>query len=83
MLKGLPTALAQVKAGNTSENIRQICLFFHINIIKTDELYYNSKLRKRYNFNEYSLPFVFLRDIHERYLSLKMWMMSKASLLIN
>ena len=58
MLKGLPTALAQVKAGNTSENIRPICLFFHINIIKTDELYYNSKCRKRYNFNEYS--FVYL-----------------------
>ena len=28
MLKGLPTALAQVKAGNTSENIRQIMSVF-------------------------------------------------------
>ena len=41
------------------------------NIIKTDELYYNSKHRKVYNFSEYSLPIAFLRDIHEGYLSLK------------
>ena len=40
-------------------------------IIKTDELYYKSKRRKIYNFSEYSLPIVFLRDIHEGYLSSK------------
>ena len=28
-------------------------------IIKTDELYYKSKCRKVYNFNEYFLPTVF------------------------
>ena len=40
-------------------------------IIKLDELYYKSKRRKVYNFSEYSLPIVFLRDVHKGYLSLK------------
>ena len=40
-------------------------------IIKTDNLRYKSKSRKVYNFSEYSLPIVFLSDIHERSLSLK------------
>ena len=39
-------------------------------IIKTDEPHFKSKHRKVYNFSEYSLS-VFLRDIHERYLSLE------------
>ena len=38
------------------------------NIIKTDNLHYKSKSRK---VCEYCLPVVFLRDIHERDLSLK------------
>ena len=38
------------------------------NIIKTDNLHYKSKSRK---VCEYYLPVVFLRDIHERDLSLK------------
>ena len=41
------------------------------NIIRTDNLRYKSKSRKVYNFSEYSLPIVFLRDIHEGHLSLK------------
>ena len=40
-------------------------------IIKTDHLHHKSKNRRVYNFSEYSLPFVVLRDIHERHLSLK------------
>ena len=32
-------------------------------IIKKDNLIYKSKSRKVYNFSEYSLPVVFLRDI--------------------
>ena len=40
-------------------------------IIKTDNLRYRSKSRKVYNFSKYSLPIVFLRDIHEGHLSLK------------
>ena len=40
-------------------------------IIKTDELQYKSKRRKVYNFNEYSLHILFLRDIHEGHLSLE------------
>ena len=40
-------------------------------IFKTDNLRYKSKSRKVYNFNEYSLPFVFFKDIHEGHLSLK------------
>ena len=39
-------------------------------IIKTGYLYYKSKSRKIYHFTEYSLP-IFLRDMHEGYLSLK------------
>ena len=44
-------------------------------IVKLDELYYKSKHTKTYKriytyFSEYSLP-IFLRDIHEKYLSLK------------
>ena len=44
-------------------------------IVKLDELYYKSKRTKTYKriytyFSEYSLP-IFLRDIHEKYLSLK------------
>ena len=40
-------------------------------IIETDELRYKSKRRKVYNFNKYSLPDVFLIDIHEGHLSLE------------
>ena len=40
-------------------------------IIKTDELYYKSGRKNTFNFGKYSLPFVFLRDIHEIYLLLK------------
>ena len=40
-------------------------------IIKAGELHYKSKHRKLYNFNEYSLPIDFLRDIHERNLTLE------------
>ena len=40
-------------------------------IIKKDGLNYKSKHRKTYNFCKYSLPVVFLRDIHEGYLSLE------------
>ena len=40
-------------------------------VIKTDELHYKSKRRKFYNFNKYSLPIVFLGDIHEGHLLLK------------
>ena len=40
-------------------------------IIKTDELYYKSRLEKTYNVGEISLSIVFLRDIHEGHLSLK------------
>ena len=40
-------------------------------IIKKDDLNYKSKPGKINNFSEYSLPIVFLRDIHNRYLSLK------------
>ena len=40
-------------------------------VIKTDELDYKPKRRKFYNFNKYSLPIVFLRDIHEGHLLLK------------
>ena len=36
-----------------------------------DNLRYKSKSRKVYNFSQYSFPIVFLRDIHERHLSLK------------
>ena len=40
-------------------------------IVKTDELCYKSKRRKIFNFSEYSLAIVFLKDVHEGYLSLK------------
>ena len=40
-------------------------------IIKTDEQHYNSTHGKVYNFSEYSLSIAFLRDMHQRYLSLK------------
>ena len=40
-------------------------------IIRTDELNYKSKRRKVYNFTEYFLLIVFLRDLNEGYLSLK------------
>ena len=40
-------------------------------IIKTDELYHKSKRREIYNFSEYSVSIVFLRNIHEGYLSLE------------
>ena len=39
--------------------------------IITYELNYKSKRRKVNNFGEYSLSIVFLRDIHEGYLSLE------------
>ena len=40
-------------------------------ITKTDKLHYKSNCRKVYNFNEYLLSIVFLRDIHEWHLSFK------------
>ena len=40
-------------------------------IIKTENLRYNSKYRKVYNFSEYSLPIAFLRDINQGHLLLK------------
>ena len=40
-------------------------------IIETYNLSYKSKSRKVYNFSEYSLPIVFLRDVHEGHLSLE------------
>ena len=40
-------------------------------IIKIDDLNYKSKCGKAYNFSKYSLPIVFLRDIHERDLSIE------------
>ena len=40
-------------------------------IIKTDTLSYKAKNRKIYSFSEYSLPIVFLRDIHEEQLPLE------------
>ena len=39
------------------------------NIIKNGDLNYKSTRRRTYNFCKYSLPIVFLRDIHEGYLS--------------
>ena len=36
-----------------------------------DKLHYKSKRGKVYNFSECYLPFAFLRDIHEGYLSLE------------
>ena len=52
-------------------------------IMKTDNLRYKSKSKKVYNFSEYSLPIIFLRDIHEGHLSLMLiLMMSKAILLL-
>ena len=51
-------------------------------IIKTNNLRYKSKNRKVYNFSDYSLPNVFLRDKHEVNLSLKMLIISKAILLL-
>ena len=44
-----------------------------LDIIKTDDLYYKAKCRKIYNFTEYSLPTVFIRDIK------KILMMSKVT----
>ena len=40
-------------------------------VIKKDDVNYKSKGGKAYNFGKYSLPIVFLRDIHEGYLSLE------------
>ena len=40
-------------------------------IIKKDVLNYKSKREKTYNFSKYSLPIVFLRNIHERHLSIE------------
>ena len=40
-------------------------------IIKTDELNHKSKCEKFYNFSEYFFSVVFLRHIHEGYLSLE------------
>ena len=45
-------------------------LIFRI-LLKENDLHYKSKREKNYNFGKYSLPFVFLRDIHEGYLSLE------------
>ena len=38
-----------------------------LGIIKTDELYYKPKRRKIYNFSEYFLPIVFLRDEQSKF----------------
>ena len=46
-------------------------LICKILLIKRDELHYKSKRRKVYNFNEYSLPIAFQRDIHEGHLSIE------------
>ena len=52
-------------------------------IMKTDNLRYKSKSKKVHNFSEYSLPIIFLIDIHEGHLSLMLkLMMSKAILLL-
>ena len=40
-------------------------------IIKTYDLRHKAKSKRVYNFNKYSLPIVFLRDIHKRHLSLE------------
>ena len=40
-------------------------------LLKKDDLNYKSKHRKTYNFSKYSLPTVFLRDIHEGHLSIE------------
>ena len=40
-------------------------------IIKNDGLNYKSKRGKVYNFSEYSLPIIFLKDIHGEYSSLE------------
>ena len=42
-----------------------------VNLLKSDEVSYKSKRRKVYNFCEYSLPIVLLRDIPEGYLILE------------
>ena len=36
-------------------------------VIKKDDLNYRSKGGKTYNFAKYSVPFVFLKDIHQGY----------------
>ena len=51
-------------------------------IIKIDDLNYNSKCGKTYNFAKYSLPIAFPRDIHEGYLSLENVIFSKVILLL-
>ena len=38
-----------------------------LGIIETDELYYKSKRRKIYNFSEYFLPIVLLRDEQSKF----------------
>ena len=40
-------------------------------IIKNDDLNYKWKHRKTYNLGKFSLPILFSKDIHERYLSLE------------
>ena len=40
-------------------------------IIKKDDINYKAKRGKTYNFGKYSLPIIFLRDIHNGYLSLE------------
>ena len=40
-------------------------------IIKTDELHFEAKRRKVYNFNEYFIAYCFLRDKHEGHISLE------------
>ena len=40
-------------------------------IVETVNLRHKTKSRKVYNFSEYVMPIVFLRDIHEWHLSLK------------
>ena len=49
------------------------------NNIKLGNLEYSAKRGKCYNFIKYSLPIVFLKDIHERNLSLNMLMKQKVS----
>ena len=41
------------------------------NIIKKDDINYKSKRGKTYNFTKYSLPIVFIRDMHKGHLSIE------------
>ena len=76
--KYISTNLINVLIHDESKKIAQ-CK----DIIKIDDLNYKSKCEKTYNFAKYSLPFAFLRYIHEGYLSLENVTFSKVILLLN